>query len=390
MNKELKILFVSHDASRTGAPIVLIHLLNWMKKQGAIISILLREGGVMEDVFKEISPTYIWNPFKIQKGIFNLFFNKLLYLATKRRRYQKFPSNLANKQFDIIYLNTVVSSSMAEKLKSLFNCPIILHVHENEFTINNFYKDCLSPKHILNIDHFIAVSESTKMNLINKFKIPDKEISIVYEFVPIDNLSNSLKDINISKEKLNIKDEFIVGGSGLTSWRKGVDLFIYIAAEVKRKKSGLKFKFIWVGQVSDSFKNQLNYELLRLGLDEKDILFTNRVDKPQEYFNLFDVFMLTSREDPFPLVCLEAAALSKPIICFTGAGGMDEFVNEINGVKIEYGAIGQAADTIINLATNPHLLTAKSKMVKKDIAQFDVSEQAPKILNIITKMINES
>jgi glycosyltransferase involved in cell wall biosynthesis len=33
-----------------------------------------------------------------------------------------------------------------------------------------------------------------------------------------------------------------------------------------------------------------------------------------------DVFVLSSREDTFPLVCLEAAALGVPIVCFDDAG----------------------------------------------------------------------
>jgi glycosyltransferase involved in cell wall biosynthesis len=39
-----------------------------------------------------------------------------------------------------------------------------------------------------------------------------------------------------------------------------------------------------------------------------------------------DVFALTSREDPFPLVMLEAGACHVPTVCFARAGGGPEFV----------------------------------------------------------------
>src|SRR5205814_4023764 len=44
------------------------------------------------------------------------------------------------------------------------------------------------------------------------------------------------------------------------------------------------------------------------------------------YLRAGDVFLLSSREDPFPLVALEAAQCGLPILCFADSGGMQEFV----------------------------------------------------------------
>ena len=51
---------------------------------------------------------------------------------------------------------------------------------------------------------------------------------------------------------------------------------------------------------------------------------------------LADVFVLTSREDPYPLACLEAATLGKPIVCFEQAGGMPEFVEKDCGTVVPF------------------------------------------------------
>ncbi len=51
-----KVLFISHDASRTGAPIVLLNLLKWFKTNTDIpFQILLKKGGVLEPDFKAIA-----------------------------------------------------------------------------------------------------------------------------------------------------------------------------------------------------------------------------------------------------------------------------------------------------------------------------------------------
>jgi glycosyltransferase involved in cell wall biosynthesis len=76
---------------------------------------------------------------------------------------------------------------------------------------------------------------------------------------------------------------------------------------------------------------------------------------PLPYFSLFDAFLLTSREDPFPLVCLEAAALATPIVCFEDAGGMPEFVGEDAGFVVPYLDVPRAADSILALARSEGL-----------------------------------
>ena len=55
-----------------------------------------------------------------------------------------------------------------------------------------------------------------------------------------------------------------------------------------------------------------------------------------DYFSIFDVFALMFREDPFPLVCLEAALLEKPNLCFARAGGASELVESDSGFVVPY------------------------------------------------------
>jgi glycosyltransferase involved in cell wall biosynthesis len=102
---------------------------------------------------------------------------------------------------------------------------------------------------------------------------------------------------------------------------------------------------------------------------------------------VFDLFFLSSREDPFPLVCLEAAALKKPIICFDKAGGMPELVSGQNGATIKYGDIQLACDKIVELSTNSSLLRNMGEQISQEVQKFDVAIQVPKILEIIEKTI---
>ena len=56
-----KVLFISHEASRTGAPIVFLNFLKWFKANTDIpFQILLKKGGVLEPDFKAIAPVLLY------------------------------------------------------------------------------------------------------------------------------------------------------------------------------------------------------------------------------------------------------------------------------------------------------------------------------------------
>ena len=72
----------------------------------------------------------------------------------------------------------------------------------------------------------------------------------------------------------------------------------------------------------------LDSDISKLGLDGR-VHFVGEVTNPADLFSVLDVFLVTSREDPYPLVMLEAAALGVPIVSFAN-GGSVEFAGDQN------------------------------------------------------------
>ncbi|MEO6148800.1 MAG: glycosyltransferase family 4 protein [Mucilaginibacter sp.] len=387
-----KILFVSHDASRTGAPIVLKHLMRWLKDNSDLeFSILIKDGGEtdIEDDLRALAPVYKWAPLTPLQAFGERLLSKVSNRLFKKPLYKKYPEELKAQTFDLVYLNTVASTSLAPYLKQYHHCPVILHVHENEFSINAYYSEALAGSYLKLIDHYIAVSKSTRQNLEENYHIPAEKISLVNEFVPVKNFAQPIKTVEQVKATLNITGEFIVGGAGVTSWRKGVDIFMQAALIIKKTLGSKKIKFVWMGQVEYLFKSQAAYELKRLELTDDDIVFTGSVEHPQDYFQIFDVFALTSREDPFPLVSLEAAAQSKPIICFDGAGGAPELLVNGGGIVVPYADAQAMADAIIDLYNDADRLAELGVQIKNAVQQYDVAVQAPLILDVIKAQLSK-
>ena len=347
-----KVLFVSHEASHTGAPIVLLHLITWIKKNTNLqFEILLLDGGSLTSSFESLSKVYFWqNRKSISKififSIFYRIYQKVLNKIFGFNFYQKrVASKIKRLDFDLIYCNTIASSHIIPIFKNK-EVKIVSHIHELSWLIDTHYKNEVSHNSNSLVDLFIAVSSATQNNLMS-YNIPKSKIKLVYEFVPVLEMSQPTINYNEINEVLQIdKESFLIGGSGKMQWRKGSDLFFQLSWLIQKKMPNANIHFLWVGATNHEDIQWYYYET-KLQCLNINVHFSGQQSKPHNYFQLFDLFALTSREDPFPLVCLEAASLGKPIICFEGAGGMTEFVDKGGGFKVPYHNLDLMADKIL-------------------------------------------
>ncbi|PWG81060.1 glycosyltransferase family 4 protein [Pararcticibacter amylolyticus] len=389
MLSDKKILFISHDASRSGAPIVLLHLLKWIKENRIVkFDILLKAGGDLENEFVKLGNVFILKKEEEEKQGLKRILSGIKEKLFAKRKESNFKA-LWGRSYDLIYFNTIAANDLIVELKQLFNCPVICHVHENEFTIKNYFPGSLNREIIQNVDRFIAVSESTKKSLITNFTIPGNKISLCYEFIDLKRCQdNVLEDAMSVKKRLGIEDgEFIVGAAGTCYWRKGTDLFLHLAYQIKKLDPTSKIRFIWVGgSYEKEYQLQLEYELKCLSL-ENNVIFTGHRHDPHNYYQIFDAFALMSREDPFPLVCLEAASLGKTILCFDQAGGMPELICEGGGIVLPYGDTRQMAKEMLSLYHDKTKLKVMGEQAQKIVQRFDVNRAGYEIKKIIESAI---
>jgi glycosyltransferase involved in cell wall biosynthesis len=250
------------------------------------------------------------------------------------------------------------------------------------YFIDSFFNDFYSPEIYNKINHFVFVSMLSRNQILDRINIQESKYSMINEFINIDK-SNK---ISIKKEKiiedLNLKRKFIVGGSGSFSWRKGGDLFIQISRLVKKIDPFCEIHFLWVGSVSGDIEVGYDYENSLLNY-ESNLTFIPSTLFPQDYFQLFDLFLLTSREDPFPLVCIEAASLSKPILCFENATGIIEMLPNKDDSVFPFLDTQSMANKIIDLYNDRLKLKKMSDDIYEVSAKYDVSIAGPKISEII-------
>ncbi|MEP7278419.1 MAG: glycosyltransferase family 4 protein, partial [Bacteroidota bacterium] len=181
---------------------------------------------------------------------------------------------------------------------------------------------------------------------------------------------------------LNPEDLWIVN-MGTVTPRKGIHEFLEVAAITKAAQK--KVSFIWIGGYENE-ETKLQVEAALKKMEYPGILFTGAL--PHNATNLlpFDVFFLSSREDPYPLVVVEAAYLAVPSICFDGSGGIPEFIENDAGWLIPDFSAGKAADCIIDININRTIIGEKGGKARlKAIARHS---NETLIIDKFTKAIN--
>jgi glycosyltransferase involved in cell wall biosynthesis len=155
--------------------------------------------------------------------------------------------------------------------------------------------------------------------------------------------------------KLGMRDDDrLVLGAGYGDRRKGFDLFVEAGKLVMTQRPNVRF--LWVGHLDDALV-QASLAKVSDGNVRRRFLFTGLIDEPQPYYLAADVFALTSREDPFPSVVLEALDALTPVVAFRDSGGFESLLERGCGELVPKG------DTIAFAVAVNRLLDAPGRAV---------------------------
>lgn len=375
----IRVLFVSNDASRTGAPMVLLHLLTWLKKHTAIqFEIALIKGGPLEADFRALGKVYVYKQ-KKKKALQVRVLNKLKIIFFNQDRDEVFFSQFNSKKYDLVYGNTVVTAKALAQLKQQVGVKTILHMHELENVIKKYCGETFheSMKHI---DKFIACSHLVAKNLTTNYNITNSHL--IHAFVASQPTIETTK--NELKKQLNIpEDGLVIGGSGTLGWRKGLDFYLSVAKQILDKNTNVYF--VWVGgDVETQEYRQYLYDIENMGLTGRAIITGNQPN-PQDYFNAFDVFLMTSKEDPFPLVCIENALLKKPIILFDKGVGSAEYIQN----QVPYLDVDAMAVEVQKYIDSASLRERDGVALYEKAQEFTVEKSAQKVYDLILNTVKK-
>lgn len=356
-----KILFISHDANRAGAQILLLRFLKKLKHLPDYqFRILLKHGGGLIREFEKLAPVYHWSHSYNRRRVSRLL---------NRESYQDYVlREIRNEGYDLVVSNTVTNGELLSQIKPLVNCPIITYAHEMPMGIAMYTDPSSFNQTLRHSDYYWACSDAQRTIYIDRFGINPEAISVLPSLMPegawqIRTEESTVKQI---RQLLEIPDHArVVGSVGTLDWRKGIDVFVQLA-----RLSDPDTHFVWVG----GHETQVEYHMMTEDLRRLELLHRVHLvphsDRPYDYMAAFDVFAMTSREEPYPLVVLEAAMLGKPIVCFAASGGAPDFVESDAGFVCDYLDAASMSTFLSQLLKNESLrvsmgLAAREKVITR-------------------------
>ncbi|NNM57522.1 glycosyltransferase, partial [Acidocella sp.] len=183
------------------------------------------------------------------------------------------------------------------------------------------------------------------------------------------------------RRELNIEDEdFLVLGAGFGYIRKGFDLFLQLAQKFSTLRGGVHF--IWVGDIQPTLHTYLAPEMNKLIAAGRfhHIPFTQHA---AGYFTAADIFALTSREDPYPTVVIEALACGIPCVAFDESGGIPELLH-----REKAGRVARLADMddflaqMTSLLDHEKLRQLRPRLAAMAAQKFDFPAYVEKLLHL--------
>lgn len=148
----------------------------------------------------------------------------------------------------------------------------------------------------------------------------------------------------------------VVLGAGYGDHRKGIDLFVDVARTVTQLREDVYF--IWVGNLDPD----LEQTLLGEAAQNNHIIFRPALKDISVFYAGADLYLLASREDPFPSVVMEAMDAGLPVIGFDGSGGFRDIVTADTGALVPYLDVKSMAGEVMRLLED----TDRRKIIGKN------------------------
>lgn len=265
------------------------------------------------------------------------------------------------RKFDLIYSNTILNSFILQEFSS-FGIPIVTHVHEMGFWLRQLDRKefDLLRKHT---SIFLTASKAVS-NSLEEFGIVKSDYTFpVYAFADEDYIFKNKENYSL-KKYLNIpQDSILIGACGAENYRKGKDWFIPIASGVLNMLPVPNVHFVWIG---GTVTNEIEFDRFHSGFSNQ-IHFINHLPNAHLFFSDLSLFLMISREDPFPIVNIEAGIQSVPVLSFFGNGGTEELLEDDPILLVPFGDLKLMSERIVSLLEDPRLLKEKGRSLQKKI-----------------------
>ncbi len=296
-----KIVLVGHDAFPSGAQFLLLSIAKQLKFGfGIDIVLLLLGDGELLDQYRQCAEVHVLGSEDPSAHLTRL----------KRRGYTR------------ALVNTSASGRIVPWLKQ-HDFTIVALVHELPALIAAYHLQESCERIVEHADKVVFAADYVRQGLSEVVGRPIANAVVRPQglYAPV---GTSTGDRDIKRELGLSPDTRVVLGVGYADLRKGIDVFASFARQYH--EAGETVAFIWAGALDPSIARWIGGDVVRRTTPNMHLVGHQKDVRP--YFAAADALFLSSREDPFPTVVLEALAAGIGVIGFEACGGFNELLED--------------------------------------------------------------
>jgi glycosyltransferase involved in cell wall biosynthesis len=223
----------------------------------------------------------------------------------------------------------------------------------------------------MNLSHrVIAVSESTRQDIVRNHGIPPRKVVVAYNGVDTEVFAPTSRQPTVLQKYGLHGFETVILSVGAVQPRKGQLKMVECMPEVLR--TWPRLVYVNVGPTyDDSFKARVLERARELGvLDSVRLLSGVPQDELVSLINAADLCVHPSTREPFGLAVVEEMACAKPVIAFN-IGAMPEIIENMeDGLLLDSTETEELSASILRMLGDPGLMkkagtAAREKVVNK-------------------------
>ncbi len=237
-----------------------------------------------------ISPPYPQNWFQYKKTIKKLF--------------------REHPEYQIIHCNMMELGYPAYVAAKKCDVPVrICHAHtapdKEKITVKSIIRGAYKKLMLSNITHKFACGKNAAKWVFGANNIDD--VIYMKNAVEADRFRYSSQIEAEIREKFNLEGKFVVGHVGRFFEPKNHPFIVKIFAEIAKKDANAVLMLVGGGELDDAIMNQTKENFRALGILDR-VIFTGVRTDVNRIIQAFDVFILPSLCEGFPVVMVEAQA----------------------------------------------------------------------------------
>jgi glycosyltransferase involved in cell wall biosynthesis len=293
--------------------------------------------------------------------------------------------HVEGKEFDVVHSHDWLTLEAGVKVKHKLGIPLIAHVHATEFDRGDEYGGNpiihdIERDGLMLADRIIAVSQMTKDLIVARYGILADKIEVAH------NGPNQIDDEYMFEkssyqflEKKKQEGWTVVSVIARLTIQKGLSHLIRALALATQFNPKIMLLIAGDGELRD--------ELLELSANlgvAQNVAFTGfvRGKELRDVYTISDIFVMSSRSEPFGITALEAASSDNAVI-LTKQSGVSEVLHSV--LKYDYWDERRLAELLVATSSSNALTTEMRQNVTKEFLKISWNGIAKKVMHIYNR-----